>query len=144
MRSCLSFSNCGGTVLCAMVFTFAFDASAMEKMNANTLIQVCKDFHTETKESLQGNLCHAYLQGFVAGSHTIMIETDQQSDFMQRALRTRAPGDCVKPATYCLSTVISLSDFSAKIADLEDTYTQDAGAETVILQVLDSHYRCER
>lgn len=147
MSGSRSLSDLLSVTTCVVLLTATGGVAAMEKMAANSLLSACKVFNTEGGDRVQGASCAAYIQGFLAGRSDVVIEVDLPSAFMQRALRTRAPGgssrvDTIKQAAYCLPPQETLRDFAGKLVALEGTFTAEVGAEPVILQVLDRHYRC--
>ncbi|CAA0107174.1 Rap1a/Tai family immunity protein [Zhongshania aliphaticivorans] len=120
-------------------------AVAVETLNTNKLQRSCVEYITETANR-DATICSAYLQGFVSGSSQIVLANDEQSDFTQRAIRTRAPGgsieiDSLKGARYCLPANTSIEQLAGQIANASVT-KKDQLASALMKQVLKAHYQC--
>ena len=126
-------------------FLSSATATAVETLNTNELQNSCVEYIAEIG-NINGALCSAYLQGFVSGSSQIVVANDEQSDFTQRAIRTRAPGgsieiDSLKSARYCLPNDVSIKQLAGQIASVNVT-KKDQLASSLMKQVLKAHYPC--
>jgi hypothetical protein len=120
-------------------------ALAVETLNTKELQHSCVEYIAEV-ENKEGTICSAYLQGFVSGSSQISLADNEQSDFTQRAIRTRAPGgsieiDSLKSARYCLPSDISIKELAGQIANTTLT-KKDQLASSLMKRVLKAHYPC--
>jgi hypothetical protein len=130
-------------VIC--IFLNSTAAFAVEALSTTQLQRSCVEYIAETG-SKDGTICSAYLQGFVSGSSQIIVANDEQSDFTQRAIRTRAPGgsleiDSLKSAHYCLPSDISIAQLASQITNASATH-KDQLASSLLKQILKAHYPC--
>lgn len=130
-------------VIC--IFLGSTTAFAVETLSTAQLQRSCVEY-TSDIQNKNGTLCSAYLQGFVSGSSQIVLADDRQSDFTQRAIRTRAPGgsieiDSLKSARYCLPSDISIEQLAGQIASAKTTH-KDQLASSLLKQILKKHYPC--
>ena len=115
-------------------------------------IEACKAYRREMKEngnkqSVNCAICRAYLQGFLAGTNKVVKEESLPSEFMQRALRTKAHGgrervEALTNGPYCLPEGETLDGIIEKLAETNDSFSMESSADQVIGQVLENHYRC--
>ena len=120
-------------------------AVAVEEMSANTLRGSCTRMLNESGD-VYGEVCKAYLQGFVSGSTKVSVAAPR-SEFMERALRTRAPGgstdiDTLKMSRYCLPEGLGTEVLAQQIIDSEQN-ARDADASSLLEAVLKAHYPCK-
>ncbi len=129
---------------------------AQEQLKAVDFVAACKAYRarntaseeTADDKNINGAICRAYLQGFLAGTNQVVNEEDLPSPFMQRALRTKAHGgrervEALTVGPYCLPAGESLDSIIEKLADDENAYGDNSGADYAIRQVLRRHYRCD-
>lgn len=123
-----------------------------DELPAVDYIEACKAYRQETeksrdKKSVNGAICRAYLQGFLAGTNQVVKEENLPSEFMQRALRTKAHGgrervEALTDGPYCLPEGETLDSIIEKLAETNDSFSEESSADRVIRQVLESHYLC--
>lgn len=128
-----------------------------DRLMALDYIDACKTYRQEIekngdkqsrgKASVNAAICRAYLQGFLAGTNKVVKEERLPSEFMQRALRTKAHGgrervEALTDGPYCLPEGETLDDIIEKLAETDDSFSTESSADQVISQVLESHYRC--
>lgn len=126
--------------------------AAEDRLMAVDYIGACKTYRQEIekngeKPSVNAAICRAYLQGFLAGTNKVVKEERLPSEYMQRALRTKAHGgrervEALSDGPYCLPEGETLDGIIEKLAETDDSFSTESSADQVISQVLESHYRC--
>ena len=120
-------------------------AAAVEEMPASTLRDSCVRLLNHNGD-VYGEVCKAYLQGFVSGSTKVAVAAPR-SEFMERALRTRAPGgstdiDTLKMSRYCLPKGVDTEVLAQQIIDAKQ-HAREADASALLEAVLKAHYPCQ-
>lgn len=120
-------------------------AAAVEEMSASTLRSSCAHLLDHSGD-IYGEVCKAYLQGFVSGSTKVSVAAPR-SEFMERALRTRAPGgstdiDTLKMSRYCLPAGVDTRVLAQQIMDSQHS-AGEADASSLLEAVLKAHYPCQ-
>lgn len=133
-------------------------ASAVEVLSAKELVSHCNAFPDDSA-SPDGEFCVRYIQGFIDGAVAtdirVMLNVEQdlkpKSEFVQRALRTRAPqraelDRAARYAEFCLGDPISLKEVvSNVVADLnqQNDISADTAARDLVYTSLKQHYPCK-
>jgi hypothetical protein len=140
------------------VFAYA-DADAVEVLSADELASHCVAF-PEDPESLDGEYCVRYIQGFIDGAIAtdvrVMLnmeaEREAKETFTERAIRTRiidrnSQLRAAGYAEFCLGDPVPLAEVVGKVvADLEErTKAMDSSgtARDAVYESLRRNYPCE-
>mgnify|MGYP000212266340 CR=1 FL=1 len=130
-------------------------AAAMEPLTAPELVTACKAYEEEREspgespgKSPGATTCRAFIQGYVSASTEIVATEDRPSEFVARAIRTRTSrfsedAEQKRNSRYCLPESQSIDVLIARVASISQPLAKEATAESVIVQVLENHYRCE-
>ncbi|NVJ60976.1 MAG: hypothetical protein HWE27_11330 [Gammaproteobacteria bacterium] len=115
-----------------------------EFVNAKSLIESCK----QVTDKNVPKLCGAYIQGYLEASQHIIKETQLPSEFMMRALKTRAPHkdvavETVSKAKYCVPEKGFVFEFVGKVSQVDYNPDTQTLASTVVESVLIDHYSCK-
>lgn len=143
MRGNRSYFKLALAVCCGLLGSVK--AIAIETLSATDLQHSCAEY-IASATAPKGIMCSAYLQGFVSASSHIALADPEQSEFMQRAIRNRAPGgsvaiDSLKGARYCLPSDTDIPGLAAQIVSAKHS-NKDLLASGLMTQVLKSNYRC--
>lgn len=139
--------------LLAVTFSPVAALAANDRLMAADYLDACKTYRLEIEkndgeQSINGAICRAYLQGFLAGTDKVVKEERLPSEYMQRALRTKAHGgiervEALNQGPYCLPEGESLDDIIKKLAESGDSFSSESSADLVVSRVLENHYRCQ-
>ncbi|MFD1217494.1 Rap1a/Tai family immunity protein [Microbulbifer celer] len=133
--------------------TVVIPTVAMEPLTAPELVAACKAYQAggaskTNTENAGASSCKGFIQGYVSASTEIVDEEDRPSAFVTRAMRTRTSrfseeAEQRLSSRYCLPKSESVDVLIAKVANISQPFAENETAESVIVQVLESHYRCE-
>ena len=146
-------------LVASMILLFpSQQASAVEVLSVKELASHCKVF-PDDNTSLDGEFCARYIQGFIDGAVAtdarvmLNVEADlkRRSDFVERALRTRAPNRveyerAARYAEFCLGDPVPLKEVVTHVVnDLNQRgdLTPAIAARDVVYTSLKKHYPCE-
>jgi len=129
--------------------------NAVEPLSATELASHCKVF-PEQAESIDGQYCIRYIQGFIDGAVAtdervlinIEAELEKKESYSERATRTRAfslRDRAARYAEFCLGDPISLYEVVTRVVGdfKKSELAADAMARTVVYTSLRKHYPCE-
>ncbi|KXI27256.1 hypothetical protein [Paraglaciecola hydrolytica] len=133
-----------------VVLLAAFNAKAVEKMNAAELQAVCQAFASKKETSELNNnksLCSMYLKGFLAGENLYRAETLPPATFREKALASRAGGLLEKyqlgdDISYCIPKSTNIEDIAILIN--KQRPAADDSAESLIKSVLQQNFQCAK
>jgi len=122
----------------------SLSALGPETVSAKSLIESCKLISGKSVPQL----CGAYIQGYLDASPNIVKEDQLPSEFVTRALKTRAPQKDVAVKTvanvkFCVPSEGFLSELVTKIAEVEYDAKQHQLASSVVYSILKADYSCE-
>lgn len=127
-------------------FVCSQPAVALEPLTATGLIEACKS-HEVDRLGSGATTCRAYIQGYISASTEIVASEDRPSDFVARAIRTRASrlsedAEQRLSSRYCLPQSETIDTLIGKVANASQPLAEEATAESVLLAIFDNHYRC--
>ena len=127
---------------------------AVTPLSAQELVSHCKVL-PEQPESLDGQYCIRYIQGFIDGAVVtdtrvllnIESEQDRKETYSERAMRTRSARDrAAKYAEYCLGDPVPLREVVENVVnDLNQRKYTEEGVEaaSVVYASLRKNYPCK-
>ncbi|AQQ66744.1 hypothetical protein Mag101_03135 [Microbulbifer agarilyticus] len=118
-----------------------------ESLTATKLIEACKAYKAD-QESAHATSCRAFIHGYLSASKDIVAAEERPSEFVARAIKTRASrlsdeAEQRLSSRYCLPSSASLDTLITKVAEIPQPFAEDATAESAMLSVLENHYRCK-
>ncbi|MBY6190292.1 Rap1a/Tai family immunity protein [Microbulbifer agarilyticus] len=118
-----------------------------EPLTATKLIEACKAYKAD-QESAPATSCRAFIHGYLSASKDIVAAEERPSEFVARAIKTRASrlsdeAEQRLSSRYCLPPSATLDTLIAKVAEIPQPFAKDATAESAMLTVLENHYRCK-
>lgn len=143
------------TVASVAVLALSQPAFAAEGLTAPGLITACKAYQENRQSpeksrenSAEVTMCRAFIQGYLSASTDIIASEDQHSPFVARAIRTRASrlsedAEQRLNSRYCLPKSAAIDSLAARVAGISHPVTEEATAESLLVQVLDAHFRCD-
>lgn len=134
---------------CLLAFTLIVVATpslADEPPKADTLFERCSAFLQEPDSDL-GQLCSAYLRGFLQGAKASggrKQETSSEENWTDRAARTRLGAAALARASYCVPQSLRVSELAEKFVQYVESNPEakKSDASTVLEATLHVHYRC--
>ncbi|WP_043319239.1 Rap1a/Tai family immunity protein [Microbulbifer sp. HZ11] len=119
-----------------------------EPLTATELIEACKS-HQVDQQSAQATSCRAFIHGYLSASRDIVAADERPSEFVARAIRTRASrlsDDAAQrlSSRYCLPEAATLDTLIGKVSELSQPFAEEATAESAMLTVFENHYRCKK
>ncbi|MFT5573868.1 MAG: hypothetical protein ACI9FR_002804 [Cryomorphaceae bacterium] len=134
-------------------------AAAVETLSAKELALHCKVL-PEASESIDGQYCIRYIQGFIDGAVTtdvrvmmnVEAESKREETIAERAFRTRLPSRSDEQraagyAEFCLGDPLPLKEVVAKVvADLDKDFgvsESSKSARNAVYASLRRHYPCK-
>ncbi|MBB5211020.1 hypothetical protein [Microbulbifer hydrolyticus] len=122
-------------------------AVALEPLTGTGLVEACRAYQVDPLGS-GATTCRAYIQGYLSASTEIVAAEDRPSQFVARAIRTRASrlsedAEQRLSSRYCLPESETINALITKVAEVSPPLAEEATAESVMLTVFDRHYRCE-
>ncbi|WP_073270507.1 Rap1a/Tai family immunity protein [Microbulbifer donghaiensis] len=130
-----------------LALIFSQSLAALEPMNATALVSACKSYQSDS-QSAAASSCRAFIQGYLSASNEIVAAGNRPSEFVARAIRTRASrlSDAAEQrlnSRYCLPEGETLEKLIAKVAAEDKQFALDAEAAVVMRRVFDGHYLCD-
>lgn len=126
----------------------AFAANAIDPMNGNELVASCQA-HIARPDALEGDLCRAYLQGFLSPQMAAAGQEREKSSYTKRASQTRAGQlisrfeDGQKMQAYCLPQDASLTQVIEHLVhDSQNAEFNVLQAESIVKATLARHFPC--
>ncbi|WP_144395298.1 Rap1a/Tai family immunity protein [Pleionea sediminis] len=131
-------------ILLSAVFSSSLLSQEMVPLNGSRLIASCKEF-TSTKTP---NICAAYLQGFLDASPHVIEKGQLPSEFVIRAIKTRIPkndvtSQAINNAKYCIPKEKTIFELAKHIADVNYSSQHHRMANSLVVSILDTNYRCD-
>lgn len=138
-----------------VVHLSASSVHAVEPLSAIELASHCK-FFPEQAESVDGQFCVRYIQGFIDGAvatdervlFNVEAEFDKKETYAERAARVRGVSNIDRAARYaefCLGDPVSLREVvTAVVNDIKTgKLVSEAMARTTVYASLRKNYPCE-
>ncbi|WP_091384684.1 Rap1a/Tai family immunity protein [Microbulbifer marinus] len=130
-----------------LALIFSQSLAALEPMTATALVSACKSYQSDSQSAATSS-CRAFIQGYLSASNEIVAVADLPSEFVARAIRTRASrlSDAAEQrlnSRYCLPEGETLEQLIAKVAAEDKQFAPDAEAAVVMRRVFDAHYLCD-
>ena len=143
-------------MICVFFLVFTVNkTNAVEALSAVELKSHCV-FLPEQTESVDGQFCIRYIQGFIDGAVAtdervllnVEAELEQKETFTERATRVRGVGlrdRAARYAEFCLGDPVSLREVVSNVVDdLKATkLVADAMARNVVYTSVRKHYPCD-
>ncbi|QKX17249.1 Rap1a/Tai family immunity protein [Microbulbifer sp. YPW1] len=141
------FTCSGFAAATAAALALSQSVSALEGLTAPGLITACKA-HEENRQSPEATSCRAFIQGYLSASTDVVASEDQPSPFVARAIRTRASrlsedAEQRLNSRYCLPGSTAIDTLAAKVAGISQPVAEEATAESLLIGVLNAHFRCD-
>lgn len=136
-----------GTPLALTALAVSQPLAALESLGAGELVAACRDYQ-RGESSTRASTCRAFIQGYLSASNEIVAAGDRPSEFVARAMRTRASrlSDAAEQrlnSRFCLPPDESLDNVIAKVAAEPDDLADGAGAAVVMRRIFERHYLCD-
>ncbi|MCQ3828936.1 Rap1a/Tai family immunity protein [Microbulbifer elongatus] len=118
-----------------------------QPLTATELIEACKS-HQVDRQSAHATSCRAFIHGYLSASNDIVAADERPSEFVARAIRTRASrlsDEAVQRlnSRYCLPNSATLDTLISQVSELSQPFAEGAPAESAMLSVFENHYRCK-
>lgn len=130
-------------ILIAMTASACIQAHAAAPISAANLLKHCEAYVVQPSSDA-GQLCAAYVRGFLHGVKAREDPSDKEETWSDRALRTRLGHDALARTSYCVPAGVSVEDLISKTIDYLQV-NEDAShdpASAAIEAALRAHYPC--
>jgi hypothetical protein len=133
-------------LLILIIITAGTPALAAEALSAHTLFERCSAFVHEPDSEL-GQLCSAYLRGFLQGAKASggkKQEVSNEEGWTDRALRTRLGHAALARASYCVPENLTAHELAEKFVQHVEANPEakESDASAALEATLQVHYQC--